>query len=549
MQMQEIFGRFVLVERLDDRRDDIATFRAVDPERALKPLVVVQRTPGDAVFAGALSVAAMDHRNIASNLVSDPIDDGIVGSFVWRARAWLPGVPVSALCFRFTDVEAPPLSVGLTLAYLVGFVTSDAQKNRHGAKLLPLPTRCIVGVDGVVRLTTTTIDGRDATDGWLRRLALTAHSQVQLRVTPATTAAVVCSALLRDEVPSELARLVRLTARGHVELDEFIADLKPIMEAAGGGSYRQVSEWLKQAWGGFLRQQASVTNAELELAQRMRNARARRRGARDNAMTTQRLRIRPASKEGPARLVRTPVPKDMVLVSGGRYLFSASDAGDAEGYVDVKPFLFDRTPVTWAAYARFCQTGIVKPPDSWPAALRAVPSAANVPARLRRTPVTGISHDDAEAFARFVGKRLATETEWELAGRGFDGRLWPYGHELDDNKARRRWRRDRDPDEITKEDLEVTSPFGVSLLGYAWEWTSTPAGELADSAWVVRGGAWRDSDEPPTLLNRSREVVGASDVMFRCALDFDADAPDEDALGHLDTDEGDAVTDDTDEGA
>jgi gamma-glutamyl hercynylcysteine S-oxide synthase len=98
-----------------------------------------------------------------------------------------------------------------------------------------------------------------------------------------------------------------------------------------------------------------------------------------------------------------------VLVAGGPFTLGSDDrwAYDNERplhEVDLPPFRIDRALVTNAEYAEYVEAESVLPPEHWDGVSPAP-----------REPVQHVSFDDAEAYARWAGKRLPTEPEWEKA--------------------------------------------------------------------------------------------------------------------------------------
>ena len=175
----------------------------------------------------------------------------------------------------------------------------------------------------------------------------------------------------------------------------------------------------------------------------------------------------------------------------------------------VPAFRITRTPITNADYAAFVSaSGHPAPdvdPETW-AGYRLIHPYARTrrhawmagrpPEGRARHPVVLVSHEDARAYAAWLGEatgtpwRLPSEAEWEKAARGTDGRRFPWGDAWD---PRRLNSHDRGPfDTLPVGSFPAgASPFGLlDAAGQVFEWTATPAGA---GRFIVKGGSWDDS--------------------------------------------------------
>jgi serine/threonine protein kinase/formylglycine-generating enzyme required for sulfatase activity len=234
-----------------------------------------------------------------------------------------------------------------------------------------------------------------------------------------------------------------------------------------------------------------------------------------------------ANGEPTAPLPAQPAPPaGMAFIPGGEFMMG-DDRGDEFSRpphkVTVEPFFMDITEVTNEEYKKFIDAVNFRPPPDWNDAHYPVGNTA-------RFPVTGVAWNDAAAYAKWAGKRLPTEEEWEYAARGGDGRVYPWGDEWDPTLANAGGT-SRGLREVGK---GGKSPFGMfDMSGNAWEWTSTdekayPGGRPFDRSSrkrkVIRGGGWQSSRSQATAVNRAvwgveGEPEGYSSSGFRCVKD------------------------------
>jgi formylglycine-generating enzyme required for sulfatase activity len=103
---------------------------------------------------------------------------------------------------------------------------------------------------------------------------------------------------------------------------------------------------------------------------------------------------------------------------------------------------------------------------------------------LWKHPVVHVAYEDVTAYARWAGKDLPTEAEWELAARGgLDGAEFAWGNEMmpEGKPMANTWQGEFPWQNLLEDGYEWTAPVGsfppngyglFEMTGNVWEWTS-----------------------------------------------------------------------------
>ena len=222
--------------------------------------------------------------------------------------------------------------------------------------------------------------------------------------------------------------------------------------------------------------------------------------------------------------------------------------GSADGSRDERPehtvyipsFAIDVHPVTNEQFVRFLEAmngekdvnnnDIIRLRES---RIKRVAGKISIEAGYGKHPVVGVSWYGAVAYAKWVGKRLPTEAEWEIAARGgLSGMLYPSGETIDRSQA----------NFFSADTVKVCSyapnPLGIyDMAGNVYDWCEdwydynyyevsaqepeNPKGPQQGVYRVLRGGCWKSLTDDLRCAHRHRNNPGTVNKTygFRCAAD------------------------------
>ncbi|HEX4956409.1 MAG TPA: SUMF1/EgtB/PvdO family nonheme iron enzyme [Thermoanaerobaculia bacterium] len=143
---------------------------------------------------------------------------------------------------------------------------------------------------------------------------------------------------------------------------------------------------------------------------------------------------------------------------------------------------------------------------------------ADAPCEECPAPVT---RHEAEFYCGEQGKRLPTDLEWELAARGVDGRVYPWGDRFDATRSNVAGLPPKGSSQPglrpVWEHPEARSPFGlVDLVGNAGDWVTNVSGSYER---VFMGGTYRFSPEDSTVFlvtPFTEEDLTLKEITVRC---------------------------------
>ncbi len=239
-----------------------------------------------------------------------------------------------------------------------------------------------------------------------------------------------------------------------------------------------------------------------------------------------------------------PLLSDMIEVDGGTFFRGSVDGSRDEmprHRVELPSFSIDIHPITNEQFIRFLEAmgGEKDHNNNWLINLkesRILRRAGKISIETGYTkhPVVGVTWYGAAEYAKWIGKRLPTEAEWETAACSADEtHVYPSGENIEKTQAN-----------FFSSDTTAVMSYAPNDLGlydvsgnvYEWcqDWYGynyyeeseldphDPAGPLQGVYRVLRGGCWKSLKEDLRCAHRHRNNPGTVNRTygFRCAVDI-----------------------------
>lgn len=238
-----------------------------------------------------------------------------------------------------------------------------------------------------------------------------------------------------------------------------------------------------------------------------------------------------------------PLLTDMVVIPGGSFYRGSKDGNRDEmpkHQITLSSYAIDTHPVTNEQFVRFLEVmggekdsnhqDIIRMRDS---RIKRSGGKLSIESGYAKHPVVGVTWYGAVAYAMWVGKRLPTEVEWEIAARGgVENVLYPTGDDMEKTQA------NFFSSDTTSVMSYAPNNYGLyDMAGNVYEWChdwygynyyeasvqepENPKGPLQGVYRVLRGGCWKSLKEDLRCSRRHRNNPGTVNGTygFRCAAD------------------------------
>jgi len=246
--------------------------------------------------------------------------------------------------------------------------------------------------------------------------------------------------------------------------------------------------------------------------------------------------------------IKNSATANMVLITEGKFQMGSDKKTSKK--IDESPlhevylsaYYIDKFEVTNRQYKKFItETGYPAPyvrDSDWAKPFNWINN--NYPNNLADHPVVLVNWNDTSAYAKWAGKRLPTEAEWEKASRGgLLNNSYPFGNKIGFNQASfdKGYVRGR---ELKPVGTYPPNPYEIfDMSGNVWEWCQdwyldkyynespdkNPLGPDNGTYKVFRGGSWISDRKFLRCANRGKNTpeYKSPSLGFRCALSINQD--------------------------